>query len=175
MTCPAHRALPCPLRSGSGRQCPPAAWVAALLLAISFALGCKSADQPVSSGIAWHDFHGNTPGQVCAVAKKVFVEHGYQLADQAYGRLVLEKEASKWINISYGNWIGDEPVWVRVKLSTFTSGPETIRLGCQVYFVRDRGRSTEEEVAATRFQKGQYEKLIEETAHRLSGAPAAAP
>jgi len=70
--------------------------------------------------------------------------------------------------IAYGNWLGDIPVWVRVKGSVVPLGEMTYRLQCQAYMVRDRGTGAEEEVALSHLHKGSYQKLLDKVAQRLA-------
>ncbi len=75
---------------------------------------------------------------------------------------------------SQGSWLGDEPLYIRVRLAVTPLGSETFRLGCRVCYVRDRGTLVEEEVPV-HFLHGTYKKLLEEVARRLTqpGSPSA--
>jgi len=74
--------------------------------------------------------------------------------------------------IAYGNWLGDIPVWVRVKASIISAGEMTYRLQCQAFMVRDKGTGAEEEVALGALHRGSYQKLMDKVAQRLAQRPA---
>lgn len=110
---------------------------------------------------------GNTPGQISEVAREVFREHGYLAAPAGAYSLVFEKKASKMANFAYGNWIGEEPVWSRVKVRVAPVEEAVCRLECRNFLVRDRGGSTEEEIAVSQSCK----PLLLEVARRLGQKP----
>jgi hypothetical protein len=145
-------------------------WPLFCFCALLFA-GChtteKSAEEkPTSSAWASVQIHGNTPGQISQVTSEVFKEHGFTRGGQPKGGLVFEKEASKFSNLAYGNWIGDVPVWTRVKVSIVPAGEATYSLECTAYNVRDKGGATEEEIKM-HMGKGTYQKLLDEIAARF--------
>ena len=129
--------------------------------------GCKTSDTPASSGFAAVEIQGNTPGQISEMAIQVFEEAGYLTAMPGRTRLVFEKEGSSMNNVAYGNWIGDTPVWVRVKVSVVHVSETRYRLECQAFMVRDRASTTEEEIKLSSVRRSTYQKLLEETARRL--------
>jgi hypothetical protein len=129
--------------------------------------GCRSADIPASTGFPSVEIHGNTPGQIHDVAVVVFCEKGYKLAKTALTKLVFEKEGSSWRNIAYGNWIGDTPIWIRVKASIVPVEEATFRLECHAFMLRGKGETTEEEIPISNFNSGHYQKLLDEVAERL--------
>jgi hypothetical protein len=129
--------------------------------------GCHSTDQPASS-FASTTISGNTPGQIRDAALLVFREDGYRAAQLDPGALIFEKEGTRMNEIAYGNWLGDIPVWVRVKASVVPYGEMTYRLQCQAFMVRDRGTGAEEEVALGGLHRGPYQKLLDKVAQRLA-------
>jgi hypothetical protein len=122
----------------------------------------------VSASFASVTITGNTPGQIGDAAVEVFKNDGYKVAQRNSDRLVFEKEGTKMNNFAYGSWIGDTPVWVRVKGSIVPAGEMTFRLQCTAYMVRDIGGSTEEEIAVSGLHRGQYQKLLDEVAKKLA-------
>jgi len=130
--------------------------------------GCNSTHVPASASFASTTISGNTPGQIRDAAIVVFEEDGYRVAQYDPGALIFEKEGSRMNEIAYGNWLGDIPVWVRVKGSVVPLGEMTYRLQCQAYMVRDRGTGAEEEVALSHLHKGSYQKLLDKVAQRLA-------
>ncbi len=132
--------------------------------------GCKSTDKPDSARFASVEIHGNTPGQIGNMAVTVFREKDYTVAKRTLTNLVFEKEGSSMQNVAYGNWIGDTPIWVRVKVSIVTTGETKCRLECHAFLLRGRGESTEEEIHISHFRSGPYQKLLDEVAKRLKGS-----
>jgi hypothetical protein len=148
-----------------------AGWVANLLLVagvLACASGCHSTGAPASASFASVVISGNTPGQIRDAAVAVFTHEGYTVTQTDPGNLVFEKEGSKMNNFAYGSWIGDTPVWMRVKAAIVPLGEMNCRLQCHAYLVRDRGSATEEEIAVSRLHKGQYQKLVDEVAKRFA-------
>jgi len=131
-------------------------------------LSCRSTDEAASSGLASVTISGNTPGQIREAATDVFLRNGYQVARTDPATLVFEKQGSGMSNFAYGNWLGDEPIWMRVKVNIVPAGEMTFRLQCSAYIVRDRGGATEEELAVSKVRKGKYKKLLEEVARQFT-------
>lgn len=141
-------------------------WLLAACLAWALA-GCSSPEQGSSSGFAAVTIKGNTPGQISEAAIAVFTEAGYAVVVPGRTRLVFEKEGSSMNNLAYGSWMGETPVWVRVRASVVPAGEATHRLECRAWMVRDHGSHLEEEVKASPMARGAYQKLLEEVARRL--------
>ena len=135
------------------------------------AQGCSSSGKPASARFASVEIRGNTPGQIREVTIEVFKENGYSVSRAKLDAMVFEKEGTKWDNFSYGNWVDDKGVWVRVKASIMPVSETTFRLQCHAYMIRDRGGSTEEEVALNNFQSHTYQKLMDEVAARFHQGP----
>jgi hypothetical protein len=129
--------------------------------------GCKSTSKPASASFASVTITGNTPGQISGVAVDVFHANGYKVAQREPDNLVFEKEGSKMNNFAYGNWLGDVPVWIRVKAAVVQIGEMTYRLQCSAYMVRDIRSSTEEEVALSNLRSGPYQKMLDDVGARL--------
>jgi hypothetical protein len=143
-------------------------WPIALLAMVCVAgAGCHSTGQPASS-FASTTISGNTPGQIRNAAMAVFREDGYRASQLDPGAMIFEKEGTKMNEIAYGNWLGDIPVWVRVKASVVSYGEMTYRLQCQAFMVRDRGTGAEEELALSGLHRGPYQKLLDKVAQRLA-------
>ncbi len=142
-----------------------------ILLCVAFcmlsSLGCQSTDKPASASFASVVISGNTPGQIRDAAVAVFSAKGYKVTQTDPAGLVFEKEANRMNNFAYGSWLGDAPVWARVKAAIVPMGEMAFRLQCHAYMVRDRGSSTEEEAALSSLRKGPYQKLLEEIAARF--------
>ena len=95
-----------------------AGWVGNLLLVagcLVSASGCRSTGATPSASFASVVISGNTPGQIRNEAVEVFTHDGYTVTRADPGNLVFEKEGSRMNNFAYGSWIGDTPVWMRVK------------------------------------------------------------
>ncbi len=145
-----------------------AAFVAVVLTA------CHTTNNPTATeaaaeAIAAVQIRGNTPGQITQVATEVFQAHGYARGSKRVGGLVFEKPAGKMSNLAYGSWVGDTPVWTRVKLSMVSTGEAEYTLACRAFHVRDKGSSMEEEIKIGRMGSGPYQKLLDEVAARFRG------
>ena len=140
-----------------------------LICCLACASGCRSAGAHSAGGFASVVISGNTPGQIRDAAVEVFARDGY-IATQKDdpGNLVFEKEGSKMSNFAYGNWMGDTPIWMRVKAAIVPAGEMRSRLQCHAFLVRDRGSAAEEELPVSRLHRGQYQKLLEEVAQRFA-------
>ena len=130
--------------------------------------GCRSTEPGIEPNLASVLISGNTPGQIRDAAVEVFGENGYAATQTTPGNMVFEKKGSGMNNFAYGNWLGDTPIWVRVKAKVVPSGEMTCRLLCNVFLVRDRGSATEEELPVSKVHKGKYKKLLKEVAERFA-------
>ena len=144
-------------------------WLPTLLLLALWllGLGCRSAEKTGESNFAWVVISGNTRGQIADAAMEVFGEHGYKSTQIDPTRLIFEKVGTKMNNFAYGSWMGDTPIWIRVKTTIVPAGEMTYRLQCNAYLVRDRGSAAEEEVTINHLHKGTYQKLLNEVAERF--------
>ena len=141
--------------------------IAVLWLLCLISAGCHSTSQ-TASNFASTTISGNTPGQIRDAAVSVFQADGYQAIRIDPAGLIFEKEGSRMNEIAYGNWLGDIPVWVRVKASVVSAGEMVYRLQCQAFMVRDRGTGAEEEVALSSLHRGAYQKLLDKVAQQLA-------
>lgn len=130
--------------------------------------GCRSTDEPVSASFASVLLSGNTPGQIRDATVAVFVDNGYKARQTGPDAMVFEKEGSRMSNFAYGSWLGDSPVWIRVKASAVPTGEMKCRLSCTAYLVRDIGSAAEEELPVSHLHRGPYQKLLDEVARRLA-------
>lgn len=149
----------------------------AVLLFGLLGTGCHTTPNPPAAEAvtAAVQIRGNTPGQITQMVTEVFQEHGYTQGSKRAGALVFEKPGSKLSNLAYGSWLGETPVWVRVKLSIIPSGEQQYTLRCQAYRVQDKGSSTEEELKIGKMGNGPYQKLLEEVASRFKPTDVAWP
>ena len=147
-----------------------------LLLALSLCTiagpGCHST-KPKSEAerFAFVELHGNTPGQISEAACEVFRAHGYTVARANRTQMVFEKKGSALNNLAYGSWLGDNPVFVRVKAAIVPIGEATWRLQCEGFTVQDHGSANEEELRISNLRAHTYQKLLEEVAQRLKPKP----
>jgi hypothetical protein len=133
--------------------------------------GCRSTGGSSSQPFASVEIRGHTPGQIHDVALEVFREHGYKLTQPGPTRLVFEKPASKMDNLAYGNWVGDTPIWVRIKVAIVPFTEAVFRLQCEAFLVRDKGSTVAEEIQISRVRARPYKKMLEATARRLGAKP----
>jgi len=143
-----------------------------LLLAICASVflggGCRTPGQADSAQFASVEVRDQATERVCDVAAEVFLEHGYQVRRQGWGKFFFEKPGSAMNNLAYGNWLG-EPVWVRVKASVQEMSPGHCQVKCEAFLLRNRGEPLEEEIRIRKLHSGQYQELLDEVAKRASG------
>src|ERR1043166_3349935 len=133
--------------------------------------GCGTFDKPTAAKFASVVIEGHTPAQIRDAATRVFAEHGYKVITTKTN-LICEKEASSTDNVVYGNWMGGEPVWLRVKITIVTLSDGIYRLQSLAFHVRDKGSfAFEEEVQVSKMSSRPYRKLFQEVAARLRGPP----
>lgn len=144
--------------------------VAAAALLVGAAIGCQSDKHAISGKFAAVVLSGNTPGQIRDAAVTVFLNNDYKVRRTDPNAMVFEKQGSRMNNFAYGNWVGDTPIWIRVKSSVVPVGDMSCRLECTAYLVRDIGGASEEELPVNSLHKRPYQKMLEEVAKRLSGA-----
>jgi hypothetical protein len=138
-----------------------------VIFCLAGSTGCQSIDHPSTSNLASVVITGNTPGQIRDAAVEVFVDNGYKATQTDPTSMVFEKHGSGMNNFAHGNWVGDTPVWVRVKASITAVGEMKFRLQCGAYLVRDRGSAAEEELTVNKIHKGKYKQLLLEVAKRF--------
>jgi hypothetical protein len=141
-----------------------------LLAAACMALfGCKSADKPASASFASVRIQGHTADQIRGATVVVFQQDGFTLAGAQRSDMVFEREASRWDQIAYGNWVSEAPVWLRVKVSMVSLPPDTVRLQCQAYKVRNKGDpGGENEVRISGAHRKPYQALLDKVLAQMS-------
>jgi len=140
-------------------------WLVPVILFPLFCWGCQSAGKSSGTRFAWVEIQGNTPGQINGMVVDVFGSHGYETVQNGSTNLVFEKKASSWSNFTYGNWGDEASLTIRVKTNIVPVGEQAFMLECQAFMVRDRGRSTEEEIKLNKKQS--YQEILDEVAKRL--------
>ncbi len=149
---------------------PPRILLDALLGTVACAtlLGCKSPDKPASASFASVQISGHTPQEIRAATLSVFQQDGFMPVGVEGFDLVFEKEGSKWDRIAYGNWLDDNAVWLRVRVSLVPASPGAYRLQCQAFKVRDKGDKVfEEEVRLRSNHSKPYQALLDKVMGRL--------
>jgi len=139
-------------------------WAGFALLWLLFA-GCATQEKP--NYLAAVEIQGNTPGQIATVTEAVFTENGYKLTGSSPGKFVFEKPGSGMNKFAYGDWVGDTEVWVRAKLNIVPIGEALFRIECTADLVKDKGRSTEEQIKISSMHHRPYQKLLDDAAARL--------
>ena len=56
------------------------------------------------------------PAQIREAALNVFHEQGYKASVANLAKMIFEKKGSKFDNAAYGNWVGEQPIWIRIKV-----------------------------------------------------------
>jgi hypothetical protein len=142
----------------------------ALLPALAFCLigflgaGCHVSGKSESNGFAIVEIHGNTPGQISAVALQVFRENGYLVARTEPQAMTFEKQASNMEAIKYGGWL--DAVWARVEVTIVPVAEQTFEVQARVRLLQGRG-NFEEEVKHASIKIAPYQQLLTEVAKRL--------
>ena len=124
--------------------------------------GSKSGSVPTAEVV----IQGNTPGQVRAVATEVLQAQGYQAVSTSPRESVFDKAGTRWTNLAYGSWLGDDTA-LRVKLTFNVTGKTDCRVECRAYVVRDRGSAAEEELPVIKHKP--YHQLLDDIAARFRG------
>jgi hypothetical protein len=148
-------------------------WLGATLLLI-FALGavgCKS-NTPYSASFASVEVKERTPKEIYNAIVAVFKEDGYTLAAKTSEFLVFEEEGSRMDKLAYGSWVGETPIYVRVKVSMVSLAEENAwRIQCNAYMVRDKGAMLEDEVKLPNRRSKPFQNLLDKVADRLDKQP----
>ena len=140
----------------------------AACLGVLLGAGCSSTGKKNVPGFASVVVHAHTHDQVRDTVAQVFREHGYQVMQNGWAKLVLEKEGSSMDKLAYGSWM-EGGAWLRVNVSLFDVSSDTYRLECQAFAVRGRGEALEEEIKLSRLHRRQYQDILDEVAKRLAG------
>jgi hypothetical protein len=144
----------------------------ALVAAVLTFAGCKSSDTPYSSSFASVEIKDKQPKQIRDAILAVFKGDGYTLAGTTSEYLVFEEEGSRMDKIAYGNWVGETPVYVRVKVSMVSMAEEnTWRLSCNAYMVRNKGDMLVDEVKLPNRKSRPFQNLLNKVADRLETQP----
>jgi hypothetical protein len=150
-------------------------WAAILLVigGVGLALtgaGC-STNKPNPSKFAFVDIYGHSPIQIRDAAAEIFRDNDYRvIPSKTNFSLVCEKQGSKMDEVAYGNWMGEEPIWVRVKVTIVPRAEGAFRIQCLAYKVRDKGSfAFEEELKVARMGRRSYQKMLEQVATSLKG------
>lgn len=131
--------------------------------------GCKSMNEPASASFSSVRIQGHTADQIRGATVVVFQHDGYTLAEAQRSDMVFEKEASRWDQIAYGNWVNEAPVSIRVKVSMVPLSPDGFRLQCQAYKVRNKGDPLgEQQVRISSAHSKSYLALLEKVRGQLA-------
>jgi hypothetical protein len=170
------KALRCPSPGLPRRRYPGCEYLAVLIaayLSVFLNTGCSSTGKSDSGGgFVSAVVHANSREQVRDTTARVFREHGYQVVQNGYAKLVVEKVGTTMERIAYGSLM-EGGAWIRVKISLYDVSSDTFRLECQAYAVRGKGEVLEEETKLTSLSRGKYKDLMNEIAKRLGDKPAA--
>jgi hypothetical protein len=138
--------------------------------------GCRSANKPASGSFASVDIPRGTAIQIAEAMSEVFESKGWRSPSKTGpDRLTYEREGSVKNNMAYGNWLSGGNVWMRVRASIVSLQETSYRLQCNLYAVRDRGATTEEEIKVSSVYSGTYQKMLEEVARRVAAVNAPLP
>lgn len=153
--------------------------VGMLLLAVIFAIGCRSLDKPASVSFA-SVILSNTynMAQIQEATMTVFQQNGYQNVPQPDDALVFEREATRGEQISYAGLVGaqaGDKVIIRVRVKIEVRDASTYWLGCKAYAVCNPDQPVfSTSTALLNFQSGPYQKLLDNVKGTLQ-RPAVTP
>jgi hypothetical protein len=132
-------------------------------------IGCHSPKQPASANFASVRIQGHTADQIRGATVVVFQQDGYTLAEAQRSDMVFEREAGRWDQIAYGNWVNEAPVWIRVRVSMVPLSPDGFRLQCQAYKVRNKGDPLgEQQVRISSAHSKTYLALLEKVRAQMN-------
>ena len=108
------------------------------------------------------------PAQIREAALDVFHEQGYKASVANLAKMIFEKKGSKFDNAAYGNWVGEQPIWIRIKVLVLPITEGVYQLEYTAYYVRDKGeKAFEEEVEFNHLASHSYRKLLEDVVRRV--------
>jgi hypothetical protein len=139
----------------------------ALVVVALGAAGCGTFDKQKAEKFASVKIHALSEREIRTAISDVFRDHEFKVI-LTKTNVICEKEGSAGDNFLYGNWVGGEPVWVRIKLTIVPMMEGAYRLQCLAFKVRDKGSlAFEEEVQVSGMGSHHYQKLLEEVADRF--------
>lgn len=138
-----------------------------LLAPLLLLAGCHTTEKKGPSPLASVVITGNTPGQIQDAAIDVFRAKGFKEREQGPGRVVFEKLGGSMNNLAYGSWLGDDPVWIRIKASVVPLGEMKYELQCFGFIVTDKNGAMEEEKPLSRVHHRTYQKVLDDVASRF--------
>lgn len=132
--------------------------------------GC-GATKPGSASFASVIIKGHSPQDIARVTAQVFQEDGWVGGSMKGHPMVFQKEGSRMQDLAYGGvadtFYGAQTV-VRVKMDLVTLGPDSHRLQCQAFIVRNPGDSVfEQEQRLANVRSGHYQSLLNKVAKQL--------
>jgi hypothetical protein len=150
---------------------------ALLLLAVTFASGCKSLDKPASVSFASVTLsRAYTTEQIQQAAVKVFRQNGYQSFPQPDGSLMFQREATRGEQISYAGIYGaqqGEKVVIQVRMTIEVRDSGTWWVGCKAFAVSNPDDPIYSSTSPLmHFQSKPYQKLMDEVKNAVQFPPA---
>ena len=156
-----------PKRAGVRAGHPVLAATLGLTVLAALAAGCGTFEKQKAEKFASVKIQAISEREIRVAIGDVFRDHGFKVT-QTKTNVICEKEGTSADNVLFGNWMGEEPVWVRVKLTVLSFGEDRYRLQCLAYKVRDKGSlAFEEEVQVSGMGSHGYQKLLNEVADRF--------
>jgi hypothetical protein len=142
--------------------------LAALLTAGLVVTGCSGIKSPGSASHAGLTIRGHSYADTVLMARRVFAERGFKVAQARENRMVLERDGSRADQAKYGGWDGSR-VSTRIKLDIEELGADIQYLRLDVYSVNDAGNLLEDENRVVMFSARRYQEMLEEVQARLDG------
>ena len=144
--------------------------VAALIAVMAAALlgaGCQSTSNQDAVHFAFVEIHNRSLKEIMETTRAVFVEKGFHSVPPSED-IVFEKQGSRMNQLTWGGWLGDDKVAVRVEGEVVTLSETSYRLQCKVKMVHNAGDPFfEEDVRFKHFKSKPFQAILDEVARRL--------
>jgi hypothetical protein len=142
-------------------------FIGLLTLGLTSLVACQSAKQPGSGSHASVRIPGHSVAEIQKTATAVFGEAGYALAQSGPAEMVFERPGSRSDALKWGGWWGEGVIMrVKVLLSALADGGYLLQ--ADAYAVQNSDDPFFRTESRTMLlNRGPYQKLLDETAHRL--------
>jgi hypothetical protein len=134
---------------------------------VLFGAGCQSTAKKDSPYFASVEIRDHSLKDIVDTTRAVFVEKGYHSV-APNENLVFEKKGSRMNQLTWGGWLGDDKVAIRVEAEVTSLSETAYRLQCTVKMVHNSGDPFfEEDVRFKHFKPKPFQAMLDEVAKRL--------
>lgn len=142
----------------------------ASVLGLLLVTGCQSS-KPGSSSHAAVEIKDHSATEIQDTTVAVFAENGFTLRTNTPVMMLFDRPATLGEKAKYGDWF-NEGMKMQVKVRLQNQAEQTYLLRADVYSVQDPNDANfREEKRAMMFSSKNYQKLLDEVAHRLKFSP----